>query len=180
MRHARSTFRRARIRPADGWMMVTLVNEPQYKRLCAAIGRDDLASDPRFADFAAARGFRGCADPAVARGVSDRSRRMPGFPGCMPPISSRNGSSIPANGCATSMSRRPGRRFARIRRASGRSTRRGRRALRACRRITCARRLISARTVTQVLLEAGFDRGAIDDLVKAGAVRQAKVKGGAA
>jgi crotonobetainyl-CoA:carnitine CoA-transferase CaiB-like acyl-CoA transferase len=36
----------------DGWMMVTLVNEAQYKRLCAAIGRDDLASDPRFADFA--------------------------------------------------------------------------------------------------------------------------------
>ena len=36
----------------DGWMMVTLVNEPQYKRLCTAIGRDDLASDPRFADFA--------------------------------------------------------------------------------------------------------------------------------
>src|SRR3954468_6127244 len=36
----------------DGWMMVTLVNESQYKRLCAAIGRDDLASDPRFADFA--------------------------------------------------------------------------------------------------------------------------------
>jgi crotonobetainyl-CoA:carnitine CoA-transferase CaiB-like acyl-CoA transferase len=38
---------------SDGWMMVTLVNEPQYKRLCAAIERDDLASDPRFADFAA-------------------------------------------------------------------------------------------------------------------------------
>lgn len=38
---------------SDGWMMVTLVNEPQYKRLCAAIGRDDLANDPRFADFAA-------------------------------------------------------------------------------------------------------------------------------
>ncbi|MEN3346433.1 MAG: hypothetical protein V7632_68 [Bradyrhizobium sp.] len=36
----------------DGWMMVTLVNEPQYKRLCGAIGREDLASDPRFADFA--------------------------------------------------------------------------------------------------------------------------------
>jgi crotonobetainyl-CoA:carnitine CoA-transferase CaiB-like acyl-CoA transferase len=33
-------------------MMVTLVNEPQYKRLCAVIGRDDLAGDPRFADFA--------------------------------------------------------------------------------------------------------------------------------
>jgi len=37
---------------SDGWMMVTLVNEAQYKRLCAAIGRDDLAIDPRFADFA--------------------------------------------------------------------------------------------------------------------------------
>jgi crotonobetainyl-CoA:carnitine CoA-transferase CaiB-like acyl-CoA transferase len=28
------------------------VNEPQYKRLCSAIAREDLASDPRFADFA--------------------------------------------------------------------------------------------------------------------------------
>jgi crotonobetainyl-CoA:carnitine CoA-transferase CaiB-like acyl-CoA transferase len=36
----------------DGWMMVTLVNEPQYKRLCTAIERDDLTNDPRFADFA--------------------------------------------------------------------------------------------------------------------------------
>jgi crotonobetainyl-CoA:carnitine CoA-transferase CaiB-like acyl-CoA transferase len=36
----------------DGWLMVTLVNEPQYKRLCAAIGREDLASDIRFSDFA--------------------------------------------------------------------------------------------------------------------------------
>src|SRR6201991_916851 len=38
---------------SDGWMMVTLVNELQYKRLCTAIGREDLATDPRFADFAA-------------------------------------------------------------------------------------------------------------------------------
>jgi crotonobetainyl-CoA:carnitine CoA-transferase CaiB-like acyl-CoA transferase len=37
---------------SDGWLMVTLVNEPQYKRLCAAIERDDLAADVRFADFA--------------------------------------------------------------------------------------------------------------------------------
>jgi crotonobetainyl-CoA:carnitine CoA-transferase CaiB-like acyl-CoA transferase len=36
----------------DGWLMVTLVTEPQYQRLCAAIGRDDLATDPRFTDFA--------------------------------------------------------------------------------------------------------------------------------
>ncbi len=39
-------------RTSDGWLMVTLVNEPQYKRLCAAIGRGDLAADPRFLDFA--------------------------------------------------------------------------------------------------------------------------------
>jgi crotonobetainyl-CoA:carnitine CoA-transferase CaiB-like acyl-CoA transferase len=38
---------------SDGWMMVTLVNEAQYKRLCSAIKREDLATDPRFADFAA-------------------------------------------------------------------------------------------------------------------------------
>jgi crotonobetainyl-CoA:carnitine CoA-transferase CaiB-like acyl-CoA transferase len=37
---------------SDGWLMVTLVSEAQYKRLCATIGRDDLAGDPRFADFA--------------------------------------------------------------------------------------------------------------------------------
>jgi crotonobetainyl-CoA:carnitine CoA-transferase CaiB-like acyl-CoA transferase len=37
---------------SDGWMMVTLVNEPQYKRLCSAIEREDLAGDLRFADFA--------------------------------------------------------------------------------------------------------------------------------
>lgn len=39
-------------RSKDGWLMVTLVNEPQYKRLCAVLGRDDLAVDPRFANFA--------------------------------------------------------------------------------------------------------------------------------
>jgi crotonobetainyl-CoA:carnitine CoA-transferase CaiB-like acyl-CoA transferase len=36
----------------DGWLMVTLVTEPQYQRLCSVIGRDDLAADPRFANFA--------------------------------------------------------------------------------------------------------------------------------
>jgi len=39
-------------RTKDGWLMVTLVSEAQYKRLCAAIERKDLASDPRFLDFA--------------------------------------------------------------------------------------------------------------------------------
>lgn len=37
---------------SDGWLMVTLVNEAQYIRLCSVLARDDLARDPRFASFA--------------------------------------------------------------------------------------------------------------------------------
>ena len=92
--------------------------------------------------FRAARGFRGCADPAVAGGVSDAADGCLACRGCMPPISLPSGSSIPANGCATSMSRRHRRRSARRRRAWGRCIHRGRRALRASRRMTCAPRLI--------------------------------------
>ncbi|HEX3523365.1 MAG TPA: CoA transferase [Stellaceae bacterium] len=40
-------------RTSDGWMMVALVREEQYVRLVRALGRPDLADDPRFADFAA-------------------------------------------------------------------------------------------------------------------------------
>lgn len=39
-------------RTKDGWIMVTLVSEAQYKRLCAAIERTDLANDSRFLSFA--------------------------------------------------------------------------------------------------------------------------------
>jgi crotonobetainyl-CoA:carnitine CoA-transferase CaiB-like acyl-CoA transferase len=40
-------------RTHDGWIMVALVREEQYGRLMGALGRPDLADDPRFADFAA-------------------------------------------------------------------------------------------------------------------------------
>jgi crotonobetainyl-CoA:carnitine CoA-transferase CaiB-like acyl-CoA transferase len=40
-------------RTRDGWIMVALVREEQYARLMSALGRPDLANDPRFADFAA-------------------------------------------------------------------------------------------------------------------------------
>lgn len=36
----------------DGWIMVTLVTEPQYTRLCSVLARDDLAKEPRYASFA--------------------------------------------------------------------------------------------------------------------------------
>jgi crotonobetainyl-CoA:carnitine CoA-transferase CaiB-like acyl-CoA transferase len=40
-------------RTADGWIMVALIKEEQFARLVTALGRPDLAADPRFADFAA-------------------------------------------------------------------------------------------------------------------------------
>ncbi len=39
-------------RTRDGWLIVALVREEQYVRLAGALGRPDLADDPRFADFA--------------------------------------------------------------------------------------------------------------------------------
>jgi crotonobetainyl-CoA:carnitine CoA-transferase CaiB-like acyl-CoA transferase len=39
-------------RTRDGWIMVALVREEQYARLVGALGRPDLADDPRFTDFA--------------------------------------------------------------------------------------------------------------------------------
>lgn len=39
-------------RTRDGWIMVTLVTEPQYARLCSVLARDDLAKEPRYASFA--------------------------------------------------------------------------------------------------------------------------------
>jgi crotonobetainyl-CoA:carnitine CoA-transferase CaiB-like acyl-CoA transferase len=40
-------------RTRNGWIIVALVREEQYTRLVGALGRPDLAEDPRFADFAA-------------------------------------------------------------------------------------------------------------------------------
>jgi crotonobetainyl-CoA:carnitine CoA-transferase CaiB-like acyl-CoA transferase len=40
-------------RTRDGWIIVALVREEQYVRLVGALGRPDLATDTRFADFGA-------------------------------------------------------------------------------------------------------------------------------
>jgi len=37
---------------ADGWIMVTLVREDQFRKLCAILGQPALADDPLFATFA--------------------------------------------------------------------------------------------------------------------------------
>jgi len=39
-------------RTSGGWIMIALVREQQFARLVGALGRPDLAADPRFADFA--------------------------------------------------------------------------------------------------------------------------------
>ena len=38
---------------ADGWIVVAAPKEKFWERLCEAIGRPELATDPRFADFGA-------------------------------------------------------------------------------------------------------------------------------
>jgi crotonobetainyl-CoA:carnitine CoA-transferase CaiB-like acyl-CoA transferase len=39
-------------RTSDGWLMVTLVTEAQYVRLCSVLSREELAKEPKFASFA--------------------------------------------------------------------------------------------------------------------------------
>src|SRR3546814_16630680 len=39
-------------RTKDGWLAITLVKEEHFRRICRALGREDIADDPRFADFA--------------------------------------------------------------------------------------------------------------------------------
>ena len=130
----------------DGWMMVTLVNEPQYKRLCAAIGREDLASDPRFADFARRADAVDTLIPQLREVFLTQPTdvwlsRLHAADLIAERIS------IPANGCATSMLKRPGLRFARKRRAWVGCTLRGRRVLRAFLKTGCAPHPILDRTV---------------------------------
>ncbi len=38
---------------ADGWIAIALVREDDWRRMCAALGREELTQDPRFATFAA-------------------------------------------------------------------------------------------------------------------------------
>ncbi len=158
---------------SDGWMMVTLVNEPQYKRLCAAIERDDLASDPRFADFASR------ADSADA--LISQMREVFLTQPTAAWLARLHAADIIAERILN-----PGEwlRNAHVEATKGA----------VCQDTPGVGPVYSPRTpgiaslsedrlcpapdVGQdsyaVLMEAGFERGAIDDLVKAGGVRQAK------
>jgi crotonobetainyl-CoA:carnitine CoA-transferase CaiB-like acyl-CoA transferase len=153
-------------------MMVTLVNEPQYKRLCAAIGREDLASDPRFADFAR----RADAVDALIPQLREVFLTQPTDVWL---------SRLHAADLIAERILNPGEW---LRNAHVEATRAA-----VCQETPGVGPVYSPRTPGiasfseddmcpapdigqdsyEVLLEAGFERGAIDDLVKAGAVRQA-------
>jgi crotonobetainyl-CoA:carnitine CoA-transferase CaiB-like acyl-CoA transferase len=157
----------------DGWMMVTLVNEPQYKRLCAAIERDDLADDPRFADFA---GRADSADTLISQmrevfltqptaawlarlhAADIIAERI------LDPGEWLRNAHVEATNAAVCQDT-PGVGLVYSPRTPGIAS-------------FSEDRLCPAPDVGQdsyaVLLEAGFEREVIDDLVKAGAVRQAK------
>ena len=68
-------------RTADGWIAVTLVKEHHFEKLCRAIGREDLAGDPRFRSFET-RGAHGdairdiVAAALAARTTADWVRRF--------------------------------------------------------------------------------------------------------
>jgi crotonobetainyl-CoA:carnitine CoA-transferase CaiB-like acyl-CoA transferase len=163
---------------SDGWMMVTLVNEPQYKRLCVAIERDDLASDPRFADFA------GRADSVDA--LIPRLREVFLTQSTETWLARLHAADIIAERILN-----PGEWLRNVHVEATNAA--------VCQHTPGVGPVYTARTpgiaslsedrlcpapdVGQdsyaVLLEAGFERGAIDDLVKAGAVRRAKGGSGA-
>ncbi len=155
----------------DGWMMVTLVNEAQYKRLCAAIERDDLASDPRFADFA---GRADQADVLISQmrevflsQSTETWLRQAACGGHHRRAQILN----PATGCTTLHVEATKAAVCQDTPRLGRYTPRARRVLPAFPRTGCAPRQISEPIAARFCLEAGFDRDAIDDLIKSGAVR---------
>jgi crotonobetainyl-CoA:carnitine CoA-transferase CaiB-like acyl-CoA transferase len=162
----------------DGWMMVTLVNEPQYKRLCTAIEREDLASDPRFADFAKRADL---ADTLITQ-MREIFRTEPTEAW----LSRLHAADIIAERILN-----PGEWLRNVHVEATRAA--------VCQDTPGVGPVYTPRTPgiaslsedslcpapdigqdsCTILLEAGFDRRAIDDLLEAGAVHQAKSSGGA-
>lgn len=61
-------------RARDGWMAVACPKQSLWRKLCAALGREDLAADPRFADFAARDAHRAELVAALDDRFSTRDR----------------------------------------------------------------------------------------------------------
>jgi crotonobetainyl-CoA:carnitine CoA-transferase CaiB-like acyl-CoA transferase len=157
---------------SDGWMMVTLVNEPQYKRLCSAIGREDLATDPRFADFASRADSADALIPQLREVFRTQSSetwmtRLHAADIIAEPIHTPGDWLHSAHVEATKAAVRqdtPGVGAVYSPRTPGIAS--------LSEDNLCPAPDIGQDSV-EVLLEAGFERSAIDDLIKAGAVRRA-------
>jgi crotonobetainyl-CoA:carnitine CoA-transferase CaiB-like acyl-CoA transferase len=59
-------------RTADGWIVVACPKQKFWERLCEAIGRPDLADDPRFATFAGRNEHRDELVPELRNAFADR------------------------------------------------------------------------------------------------------------
>jgi crotonobetainyl-CoA:carnitine CoA-transferase CaiB-like acyl-CoA transferase len=58
---------------SDGELMIATASEPQFPRLCTALGRDDLSTDPRFATMADRLAHRDQLNREIAATVATRS-----------------------------------------------------------------------------------------------------------
>ena len=57
----------------DGWVMVSVIGTPLFKRLSKMIGREELGNDPRFADDMARFQNRHLLDPVIAQWMEQRT-----------------------------------------------------------------------------------------------------------
>ena len=62
-------------RGIDKWVAIAVRNEEEWRRLCGAMRRDDLADDPRFRDMASRHANRAELDAIIAEWTSARDAR---------------------------------------------------------------------------------------------------------
>jgi crotonobetainyl-CoA:carnitine CoA-transferase CaiB-like acyl-CoA transferase len=60
---------------SDAWVAVSIGSDAEFARLCAAIGRPELADDARFADVVSRRHNQDVLDEAIAAWTSQRTQR---------------------------------------------------------------------------------------------------------
>ena len=109
----------------DSWLMVTLVTEAQYKRLCSVLSREDLAKEPRFANFALRAE---CAEELAAELRKVFATDSTDFLAGAPPRGGHHHRPYPESFRMAGQRTRPGD----ARRAADRDARRGRGLRRAC------------------------------------------------
>ena len=62
-----------RCRGEDRWVSLVVGSEEEWRRLCAAMGRAELAADPRFATLAARKENEDCLEHIITAWTQERS-----------------------------------------------------------------------------------------------------------